>query len=101
MTKREEEIIQLVVKIVVGVLPDLKRLFLFGSRVKGKNDFSADFDFACDCKRPPIDLERKIIEGIEKVSGLYKVDVVYLDSVEPEFKKQVLNIGRVVYERRA
>ena len=76
------------------------RIILFGSRAKGNEDQRSDFDFAIDCKKPDISARRQITESIERVSGLYKVDVVYLQSVEEGFKNIILKTGRVVYEGR-
>lgn len=99
MDARYNEIIHKIVEILKRFL-EPSRIILFGSRAKGKNSRHSDFDFALTCSRPPISIERKIKEEIEKVSGLYKVDVVYLDSVEEDFRKIILNTGKVVYERR-
>ncbi|MFH1797896.1 MAG: nucleotidyltransferase domain-containing protein [Candidatus Omnitrophota bacterium] len=95
---REDEIIRGVVDILKRIL-DPSKIFLFGSRVKGTGNKHADFDFAVDCSRPRVDVEREISEKIEEVSGLYKVDIVYLGSVDEGFKKIVLKTGRIMYER--
>ncbi|UCB57672.1 MAG: nucleotidyltransferase domain-containing protein [Candidatus Omnitrophota bacterium] len=99
MKNREKEILNKVVAILKKELNPAK-IILFGSRAKGINDNAADFDLAVDCKRPDVSQERRINEEIEKISGLYKVDIAYLKSVDAEFKKNVLKTGKVVYERR-
>ncbi|ODS31635.1 MAG: hypothetical protein SCARUB_03241 [Candidatus Scalindua rubra] len=38
-------------------------------------------------------------EDIEGVSGLYNVDVVFLQSVDKVFRDIVLKTGRIIYER--
>jgi hypothetical protein len=38
-------------------------------------------------KTPEKVIHRAIIEKIENISGLYKVDIVYLVDVDEEFKK--------------
>ena len=76
------------------------RIILFGSRAKGKNGRHADFDFAIDGPAPSLTLERTLKEKADKISGLYKVELVYLDTVDEGFKKIVLNTGKVLYERR-
>lgn len=96
---REKEIIEGVIKILQKYL-NVSRVIFFGSRAKAINETCADFDFAVDCARPDISVQRKINEEIENVSGLYKVDVVYLNSADKEFQKIVLKTGRVVYEKR-
>ena len=77
------------------------KIIIFGSRAKGDNKKHSDFDFAVDCSRPSIQVEREIDEQIEKFSGLYGVDIVYLGSVDKDFRKIVLKTGRLIYEKRA
>ena len=98
-TERENEILREVVKILKTELKP-SRIILFGSRAKGKSRKSSDFDLAVDRKRPSFNLERKIEERIEAMSGLYGVDVVYLNSVDKDFREIVLETGKVVYEKR-
>lgn len=95
---RQDEIIRAVTSVLILNL-DPERVYLFGSRAKEKNGKHSDFDFAVSGKKPPLDLERKIDEAVDDVSGLYKVDVVYLGSVEEDFKDIVLKTGKVIYER--
>ena len=97
--KREMEILDRVISILKEAFNPGK-IILFGSRGKGNNSQSADFDLAIDCPKPEISVQRKIDEEIEKVSGLYQVDLAYLRSVNEEFKRIILKTGRVVYERR-
>ena len=78
-----------------------RRIIIFGSRAKGEALSHSDFDFAVDCARPSIDVERRLKHKIEKLSGLYRVDIIYLASVEEKFKEIVLKTGKVIYERRA
>lgn len=75
------------------------RIFLFGSRVDGGNGKHADFDFAVDCTRPSVSDQRVINEEVEKIAGLYKVDVVFLKSIDKEFREIILNKGKLIYEK--
>ena len=93
---REEEIVSQVVKKIRELL-NPSRIFLFGSRVKNNAEKGSDFDFAVDGNRPTIDLERKLLEEIEKISGLYKVDIVYLNEVDTVFKQIILTEGKVIF----
>jgi predicted nucleotidyltransferase len=100
MKTREKEIVSQIEQILVSYL-NPSRIILFGSRAKEINSNKhADFDFAVDCPKPKIAVQRQINDEIEKISGLYKVDIVYLNSVEKEFQKIVLKTGKVIYERR-
>ncbi|OGX11179.1 MAG: hypothetical protein A2351_02920 [Omnitrophica bacterium RIFOXYB12_FULL_50_7] len=98
VTERENEILQGVIKILKKDLAP-RRIILFGSRAKGKFQKGSDFDFAVDLKKPDFNIERKIKEKIEAISGLYGVDVVYLKSVDEGFRKIVQKTGKVIYER--
>ena len=98
MTPRETEILNNVVGILKKYLSPGK-IILFGSRAKQDSPKNSDFDLAVDKEKLDIRDERKIREEIEKVSGLYKVDIVFLKSVDPKFRNIVLKTGRLVYER--
>lgn len=99
INKRVDEILTGIVEILKKYLNPSK-IILFGSRAKTCNDAYADFDFAIDVKRPPISKERKINEEIEKIRGLYKVDIVYMPTVDKDFREIIFKTGKVLYERR-
>jgi len=99
MNLREKDILQQSIKIIKDVL-NPTRIILFGSRAKKTNDPHADFDFAIDCEKPSISIQREINDRIEKISGLYKVDIVYIPSVDEEFKNIILKTGTTTYEKR-
>jgi predicted nucleotidyltransferase len=52
-----------------------------------------------DNKKVDIRKRRKIMEAIEEVAGLYSYDLVFLGSVEKDFRNIILNTGEVIYER--
>ena len=95
---REAEIIKNTVEIIKNYCHPSK-IILFGSRAQEKNHCHADFDFAVDIKKPSISMQREIRNAIDKISGLYKVDIVYLLSIDKEFKNIILQTGKVLYER--
>lgn len=99
LSAREHEVLEAVIEVLRNRLQP-QRIFLFGSRAKGKSHPGSDFDLAVDKDRPDLTLQREIREEIEEVSGLYSVDVVYLNSVDKEFRSIILKTGKVVYERR-
>ncbi|MEW6203576.1 MAG: nucleotidyltransferase domain-containing protein [bacterium] len=96
--QREKEIQDKVIEIIKKKIAPCK-IILFGSRAKGKHNKGSDFDFAVDSESPGIRAERKIMEEIDEIAGLYKVDIVYLGTVDETFKNLVLKTGKVVYER--
>ncbi|MFH0948803.1 MAG: nucleotidyltransferase domain-containing protein [Elusimicrobiota bacterium] len=98
MTERENEVLNGIIEVLVRYLAPA-RIILFGSRAKEKNFKNSDFDLAIDMAKVDIRLQRKIDEEIENVVGLYKYDIVYLDSVDETFKNIVLQTGKVIYEK--
>lgn len=98
MTVREREVLQKAVKILKEDLNPGK-IFLFGSRTKGKPKKYADFDLAVDTAKPDLRKRRMISEKIDEETGLYSFDIVYLNSVDIEFKNLVWKTGKIIYER--
>ncbi len=76
-----------------------KRIILFGSRAKGYHRKSSDIDIAVDLKLNFRE-RRKLKEKIDRISGLYSVDLIFLPEVEKNFKKQILKEGKVLYEKK-
>lgn len=97
--KRQKEIVDQVILLLQKTLRP-KRIILFGSRAKGSHTRHADFDFALDASRPDISTEREIREKMEGIGGLYKFDLVFLDSIEEDFKRIIIETGKVIYEKR-
>lgn len=100
MTARENEILKTAVRILEEYLNPQKIIF-FGSRAKGRHTVSSDFDFAVEGARKDTASRSKCREEIEESSGLYHIDVIFLEDVEEDFKKIIFNSGKVIYERGA
>ena len=96
--KREQEILDSIIKILNKDL-NPGRIILFGSRAKKKYPGNADFDIAIDGEKPDLRKQRKINEEIDRIAGLYKVDIVYLKSVKKEFKNIIVKTGKTIYEK--
>jgi len=99
MNNRELQILKGTIEVLQRNLHSSK-IISFGSRATGNNDKYADFDLAVDSKKIPLSLQRKLTEAIEKISDLDKVDLIYLSSVDEEFKKIILKRGKIGYERK-
>jgi predicted nucleotidyltransferase len=95
---RETEIIRKTTDVIRNRIKP-HRIILFGSRAKGNARHGSDFDFAVDAPRPDGNTRRMIEGDIERFSGLYEVDVVYLPNVEDGFRQLVLSTGKVIYEQ--
>jgi predicted nucleotidyltransferase len=101
MTQREKEILNSIIDVLIGYF-NSNRIILFGSRTRQKFSRNTDFDLAVDNEeKVNIRLERKIKEKIEGISGLYKVDIIFLNSVDQEFKEIILKTRRRIYERNS
>lgn len=85
MDKIEKIINNLVYVLVEKLQPE--KILLFGSRAKGENKPYSDIDLAVELNQN-IDfrLKRKIKELIEDISGMYSVDIVYLNECSENFK---------------
>lgn len=97
--KREQEITEGIIKILRQSL-DPGKIILFGSRSKSEAQTKSDFDIAVDKERPSMKETRELKQEIEKISGLYKVDIIFLKTVENEFRDIVLKTGKIIYEKR-
>lgn len=98
--EREQDILNKVLDILKKYLnPD--KIILFGSRAKGSFCKNSDFDLAIDTEKLDTREQRRLMEKIDAVIGLYKVDIIYLNSIEETFKNIILKTGKVIYERRS
>jgi predicted nucleotidyltransferase len=98
--KREEIIIDNLVSLIrKDIGPD--RMLLFGSRAEGRHGPGSDFDIALDGKKISVRKMRELREKLEEVSGLHKVDIIFLESIDKEFKDIILKKGKILYERCA
>ncbi len=99
MTTREAEILSKVIEVLKkSVNP--KKIYIFGSRAKETHRNGSDFDFAVTGKTPEFDSQKHIENALEEFIGLYKIDIVYLDSVDKDFRELILHEGKVIYEKR-
>ena len=97
---REKEVFNGVIQILKKDLHPNK-IILFGSRAKGNYAKTSDFDFAVDKEKPTTTKRWQISDEVDEIAGLYKVDIVYLNSVDKGFKNIVLKTGKIVYERKS
>ncbi|BAT71061.1 nucleotidyltransferase [Thermosulfidibacter takaii ABI70S6] len=89
------------IKLIVEELKKHKprRIILFGSRAKGCHKKRSDIDIAVDMELTFRE-KRKLREKVDEVSGLYSVDLVFLDDVEDDFKARILREGVILYEKK-
>ncbi len=80
---------------------DPNRILLFGSLASGRAKRSGyDIDFFVYGGRDLSHREsRKLREEIDLLAGIYTVDLLFADKVDPEFKSVVEDTGMVIYEK--
>ena len=75
-----------------------KKIILFGSRARGDYKKNSDIDIAVEVNLNFRE-KRKLKEKIDFISGIYSVDLIFLDEVEDYFKNKILNEGKVLYAK--
>ncbi|GIX42899.1 MAG: hypothetical protein KatS3mg129_2632 [Leptospiraceae bacterium] len=75
-----------------------EKIILFGSRARGNNKPNSDIDIALDIN---LDFrkKRKLKERIDQISGLYSVDLIFLQDTTDNFKEKILKEGIILYEK--
>jgi CRISPR-associated protein Cmr1 len=80
--------------------PEVRRVYLFGSRARGDNAPRADIDIAVDCAAADSGRWHEIEELVEETDTLLRIDLVRLDEAPPDLRARILSEGRLLYERR-
>lgn len=87
-------IINQVVKIILkNANPD--RIYLYGSRVTGEAKDTSDIDIAYDDKDAKS--HYKILDEVENIATLVKIDIKNIAFSEDRFKNRVRSTGKVLY----
>jgi len=90
---------------VVGVLenlPEIERVWLFGSRAKGTNKPGSDVDLALEGKSLSFDTVREVRFLLNEETCLpYRFDVLDRSTItSTELQDHINRVGLVVYERK-
>ena len=75
-----------------------EKIILFGSRARGDYRKNSDIDIAVYINLSFRE-KRKLKEKIDLISGIYSVDLIFLDEVDENFKNKVLKEGKVLYAK--
>ena len=85
-----EEHVSILRDVLRKLLPKDARVYVFGSRVCGGARRYSDLDLALDWVRPlGLDVVGEIAEALSESDIPYKVDVVDLATVTPEFRARI------------
>ncbi len=77
-----------------------EKIILIGSRAKKRARPGSDIDIAIvQGEKLSHREERKLKEEIDRVAGLYSVDLVFVERVNDEFKRIIEQTGVVLYEK--
>jgi predicted nucleotidyltransferase len=81
-------------KIIRNILQDIfcdADIYVFGSRAKGRAGKYSDLDLAIDCNgvKMPLTITSKLEVAFEDSLLPYKVDVVDLNGITPEFRQAI------------
>lgn len=81
-------------------IPEVERIYVFGSRARGDAAGRADLDVAVSC--PAADEARwlKIWDLVEHTETLLFIDLVRLEEAPEALRSRILSEGKVIYERR-
>ncbi|UOD35596.1 nucleotidyltransferase domain-containing protein [Deferribacteraceae bacterium V6Fe1] len=74
------------------------KIILFGSRAGDSFRENSDIDIAVDLKLSFRE-KRKLKEKIDKLSGIYSVDMVFLPDIDDKFYTKIIETGKVLYEK--
>jgi len=88
---------------IFQLYPQVKLVYFFGSRAKGKESALSDYDFAVylDEKDTKLRFETKLnlMAKLSQKVGTDNVDVVVLNDTEsPELKYSIVKEGKLIYE---
>lgn len=82
------------------VLPDVQRVILFGSRVRGDHQERSDIDLAVDA--PDMDIlewDKLCFSITDNSKTLLPIDLIWLQHASAELAKRIQREGVVVFER--
>lgn len=75
---------------------NINKVILFGSRAKGNESFNSDIDLCIDC---PSSVFSTITNDIDNLVGIYSCDIVFLEKLNEELKKQIDKYGIEIYSK--
>lgn len=90
-------IIKEITKIIRDYLPESYKILIFGSWAKDNALETSDIDIGILGKKEiPWSIMVKILEEVEKIPTLRKIDIVDFNAVDDNFKKNALKYATVL-----
>lgn len=94
---KKEIIIKQIKKTIRGKLPLNFKILLFGSWARGDALKTSDLDIGIlGKKKVPWPIMVKILEEVEEIPTLRKIDIVDLNATEKKFKNNVLKHAKIL-----
>jgi nucleotidyltransferase substrate binding protein (TIGR01987 family) len=78
---------------ILNTCPNVKRIYLFGSRANNEANEKSDIDIAVEGECNIL----KLKEEIEKIPTLLKIDIIHLDKVEERVKNRILQTSKILF----
>jgi len=83
--------------------PEIKMVYLFGSRVVGKESPLSDYDFAVYLdtgdKKRMYEIKFELFDRISRMLKTDRIDIVILNLTEsPELKYQIIKEGKLIFQ---
>ena len=88
---------QIIVKVreIILKYANPERIYLYGSQANGEAGFGSDIDIAYD--DPKFKQNYKILDEIEKIDTLVKIDITNISQSEDRFRNRVISTGKILY----
>jgi len=83
------------VKEIILKFSNPERIYIFGSQATGENNKNSDIDIAYD--DPNFSEHHLIIDEVEKLETLIKIDVKNIAKTQDRFKNRVKSTGKVIF----
>ena len=94
-----EELHPVVRKLAADIIArGARQVILYGSRARADHAPRSDYDLAADAPGLTEKQKREIEELVENAETLYKIDLVWLQDVPEELRKNILRDCRVIDE---
>jgi len=91
-------------QLVFKLHPEIKLVYLFGSRAEGKIGPLSDYDFGVYIderdERKRFDIRLQLMDELSRAVKTEKIDVCILNDIQsPELKYNIIKDGRLIFEQ--
>jgi predicted nucleotidyltransferase len=86
---------------VLARFPEVRHVYLFGSRARGDHAPRADIDLAVSCPDAGPARWARIADTVEEEAWtLLPIDLLRLEDAPPDLRDRILSEGRLIHERK-